>query len=82
VRTALAFVARGDAPFGIVYATDAAIEPRVRVIDTFPASSHPPIAYPFAVTSRGGAAAENFLDFLRGPAAAAIFRRYGFVVHD
>lgn len=81
VRAALAYVARGEAPLGIVYATDARAEPKVRVVGVFPASSHPPIVYPGAVTARsrnGGAAA--FLDFLRGPRASAIFRRHGFGV--
>lgn len=82
VRTALAFVARGDAPFGIVYATDAAIEPRVRIVGTFPADSHPPIVYPFAATARAGADADKFLEFVKRPEAAAIFRRYGFHVLD
>lgn len=82
VRTALAFVARGDAPLGIVYATDAAIDARVRVVDTFPASAHPPIVYPFAATTRGGAGAARFLAFMGGPEAAAIFKRYGFMVLD
>lgn len=81
VRAALAYVARGEAPFGIVYATDAKAEPRVRVAGVFPASSHPPIVYPGAVTtaSRNGAAA-GFLGFLQGPQASAVFRRYGFGV--
>ena len=82
VRTALAFVARGDAPLGVVYATDAGVEPRVRVIDTFPADSHPPIVYPFALTAVAGAEAVRFLAFVRGPEAAAIFSRYGFIVLD
>lgn len=82
VRTALAFVARGDAPLGIVYATDAQVEPRVRVIDTFPSDSHPKIVYPFAVTARGGSGAAKFLDYVRSTAAAAIFRRHGFIVLD
>ena len=51
VRLALAFVARGEAPAGIVYATDAAAEPAVKVIGTFPADSHPPILYPVAMTA-------------------------------
>lgn len=81
VRTALAWVARGEAPLGVVYATDAAAEPRVRVVGVFPASSHPPIRYPAAMVAASrndGAAA--FLGFLRGPRAAAIFRRHGFGV--
>ncbi|MDP1739070.1 MAG: molybdate ABC transporter substrate-binding protein [Caulobacter sp.] len=81
VRAALAYVARGEAPLGIVYVTDARAEPRVRVVDVFPASSHPPILYPAAVVAasrnRGAAA---FLDFLQGPRATAIFKRHGFGV--
>lgn len=81
VRAALAYVSRGEAPLGIVYATDAKAEPKVRVLGLFPASGHPPIVYPGAVTaaSRNRAAA-GFLGFLQGPQASAIFRRYGFGV--
>lgn len=81
VRAALAYVARGEAPLGIVYATDARAEPRVKVVGVFPESSHPPIIYPGAVTARSrnsGAAA--FLGFLQGTQAGAIFKRYGFGV--
>ncbi len=78
VRTALLFVARGEAPLGIVYATDARGEPKVRVVDTFPASSHPPITYPAAVTVTGGADAAAFLRYLRGAQAQAIFGKAGF----
>lgn len=81
VRAALAYVARGEAPLGIVYATDAKAEPKVRVVGVFPESSHPPIVYPGAVTAssrNGGAAA--FLGFLQGPQASTIFKRYGFGV--
>lgn len=83
VRAALAFVARGEAPLGIVYATDAVAEPRVAVVGTFPADSHPPIVYPVALTrdSRNPEAAA-FLTFLRGPAAAAAFASQGFTVLD
>lgn len=81
VRTTLAYVARGEAPFGIVYATDARAEPKVKVVGVFPASSHPPIVYPGAVTSASrNSAAAAFLGFLQGQQAAAIFRRYGFGV--
>jgi len=78
VRTAMNFVARGDAMLGIVYATDALIEPKVRVIDTFPASTHLPIIYPAAavVTARSGT--QEFLAFLSGVEAQALFRKYGF----
>jgi len=81
VRAALAYVSRGEAPLGIVYASDAKAEPKVRVVGIFPDSSHPPIVYPGAVTTGSrnpGAAA--FLGFLQGPRALAIFKRYGFGV--
>jgi molybdate transport system substrate-binding protein len=79
VRAALAYVARGEAPLGIVYATDAAAEPKVKVVATFPRDSHPPIIYPFAVTaSAKGDAAARFLAFLQSPPAHAIFAAQGF----
>ena len=78
VRTALNFVGRGEAPLGIVYATDAKTEPRVRVVDTFPASTHEPITYPAAATSTAGPGAVAFLRFLQGPVARALFDRAGF----
>lgn len=79
VRAALALVAKGEAPLGIVYATDAAAEPKVRVVATFPAESHTPITYPIALlkTSRNGEA-ESFRSFLLSPEGQAVFRRYGF----
>jgi len=81
VRAALALVARGEAPLGIVYATDAAAEPLVRVADTFPAGSHPPIIYPAAVLAGSkNPAAAAYLAYLHGPDAAAIFARHGFTV--
>jgi molybdate transport system substrate-binding protein len=80
VRTALAFVAKGEAPLGIVYETDARVEKAVRVVDLFPQDSHPPIVYPVALTTSANAAAAGFLEFLRGPVAAASFRRFGFTV--
>jgi len=81
VRSALAFVARGEAPLGIVYATDAKAEPHVRVVAVFPEDSHEPIIYPFAVTTTArGEGAVAFLNFLRSPAGAEIFKRAGFPV--
>jgi molybdate transport system substrate-binding protein len=78
VRAALAFVARGEAPLGIVYETDALAEKKVRIVAEFPADTHPPITYPIALTTHGGAAAQQFVDFVRSRPAAEIFRKYGF----
>ena len=78
VRAALALVARGEAVLGIVYATDAKVEPSVKVIGTFPADSHPPIIYPVAATSAAKPAAADYLAFLQSSQAKAIFERYGF----
>ena len=81
VRAALAFVARGEAPLGIVYATDAVAEPKVAVVGTFPDDSHPPIVYPVALTRDSHSPdAAAFLAFLRGPVAAAAFAKQGFTV--
>jgi molybdate transport system substrate-binding protein len=81
VRAALAFVARGEAPLGIVYRTDALAEPGVRIVDTFGADLHPAIVYPAALLHGSSApAAADFLAFLGGPSAQAIWRRHGFVV--
>jgi molybdate transport system substrate-binding protein len=80
VRAALAYVARGEAPLGIVYRTDAEAEKRVRVVDVFPADSHPPITYPLALTRRARADAARYVSFLEGATARGIFERYGFVV--
>jgi len=79
VRSALAFVARGEAPLGIVYETDAKVDKKVRIIDLFPASSHPPITYPVATTAAAKPGAQAFTEYLRGPAAREIFQRYGFI---
>jgi molybdate transport system substrate-binding protein len=78
VRAALAYVARGEAPLGIVYKTDAMAEKRVRIVAQFPDNTHPPITYPIALTLHAGPDAAKFEDFVRGQAAAAIFRKYGF----
>jgi molybdate transport system substrate-binding protein len=79
VRAALKLVATGEAPLGIVYRTDAAAEPAVKILDTFPADSHPPIIYPVAVTAAAKApGAAAFLAFLTSPAAQDIFRAQGF----
>ncbi|HUK64548.1 MAG TPA: molybdate ABC transporter substrate-binding protein, partial [Dongiaceae bacterium] len=79
VRTALAFVARGEAPLGIVYTTDAKIEPGVRVVDTFPANSHPPITYPVAVTQGAHKGGDRFVEFLAGDVARQKFEEFGFL---
>jgi molybdate transport system substrate-binding protein len=80
VRAALTFVARGEAPVGIVYATDAAAEPAVKVLGAFPEDSHPPILYPVALTAKASADAEAFFDYMKSPAAAPAFRKQGFTV--
>ncbi len=78
VRAALALVARGEAPLGIVYASDARIEPDVKVIGTFPPQSHPPIVYPVALTAAARREAVAYLAFLRSATAKGIFEKYGF----
>jgi molybdate transport system substrate-binding protein len=78
VRAALAFVARGETPLGIVYRTDALIEKKVRIVDTFPSSSHPPILYPAAATTHAGPGARQFVQSLTNRATQEIFRKYGF----
>jgi molybdate transport system substrate-binding protein len=78
VRAALVLVTRGEAPLGIVYATDAKVEPAVKIIGVFPDDSHDPIVYPAAATVGAKPAARPYLDFLRSAAARAIFERFGF----
>jgi molybdate transport system substrate-binding protein len=83
VRAALRLVSAGEAPLGVVYATDAAADPSVVVVDTFPADSHPAIVYPAALVSRKGAETTRgpaVLDFLRSAQASAICRHYGFAI--
>ena len=80
VRAALVLVARGEAPLGIVYATDAKVDPAVKVIATFPEDSHQPIVYPVAATRTAKPSAALYLSFLRSAAARAIFEHYGFSV--
>jgi molybdate transport system substrate-binding protein len=81
VRAALAFVAQGASPLGIVYDTDARVEPKVKIVGLFPDTSHAAIVYPAALVAAshnpGGAA---FLRFLTEAKASAIFRKYGFIV--
>jgi molybdate transport system substrate-binding protein len=78
VRSALAFVDRGEALLGIVYETDALIDKRVRVVDVFPANSHLPIIYPIALTSAAKPDAARFVEYIRGPAGDVAFKAYGF----
>jgi len=80
VRAALVLVARGEAPLGIVYATDAKVEPAVKVLGAFPGDSHEPIVYPIAATPTAKPEAALYLSFLRSAAARAIFEHYGFSV--
>jgi molybdate transport system substrate-binding protein len=82
VRTALEYVARAEAPLGIVYETDAQAEKRVRVVAVFPADSHPPITYPLALTARARAPAARYAEFLSSDAARRIFERRGFVTRE
>ena len=80
VRSALNFVARGEAPLGIVYTTDARVEPRVRVVGVFPPATHDPITYPTAATAGASADAAAFVRYLSGSRAQAIFRKAGFAL--
>lgn len=79
VRTALAFVERGECPLGIVYATDAATSSKVTVVGRFPREAHTPIVYPFALVTGARPESRAFLDYLQTDAARGIFKRYGFV---
>ena len=78
VRSALAFVDRGEALLGIVYETDALIDKRVRVVDVFPENSHLPIIYPIALTRAAKPNTARFVAYIRGPAGDASFKAYGF----
>ncbi|MGA2708670.1 MAG: molybdate ABC transporter substrate-binding protein [Steroidobacteraceae bacterium] len=78
VRAAMSFVDRGEVPLGIVYETDALIDKNVRVVDVFPANSHPPIVYPIALTTKPKADAARFLAYIRSPAGDLVFKAYGF----
>lgn len=79
VRSALAFVDRGEAPLGIVYATDALADKKIRVIDVFPEDTHLPITYPIALTTVAKSDAVKFVAYVRGPSGDAAFRKYGFM---
>lgn len=80
VRTALAFVERGECPLGIVYETDARISDKVVIAARFPESTHEPVVYPFALLPRASPAAREFFQWLQGSESAAIFTRYGFTI--
>jgi molybdate transport system substrate-binding protein len=80
VRAALAYVARGEAPLGIVYQTDALAEKKVRIVDVFPADTHPPITYPAARLIHSSPESAQLLEFLKGARAREIFSRHGFHV--
>lgn len=81
VRGALTLVERGEAPLGIVYATDAAISSKVKVVGVFPADTHPKIVYPAAIISgKATDSAGSFIQFLRTTESRAIFEKYGFTV--
>ncbi len=82
VRVALALVARGETPLGIVYATDAASEPKVRTVARFPDGSHPRVTYPAALTRDAKAPAAVFLEFLASPPARKVFEKHGFTPLD
>jgi len=78
VRAALALVARGEAPLGIVYETDAKVEPGVKIVAHFPEGSHPEIVYPVAATVKANADAPRYIDFLQSTASKSVFEKYGF----
>lgn len=78
VRAALLLVSRGEAPLGIVYETDAKVEPGVKIVGTFPDNSHEPIIYPVAATATAKPDATSYLAFLRTKTAKDIFEKYGF----
>ncbi|MBS0252260.1 MAG: molybdate ABC transporter substrate-binding protein [Proteobacteria bacterium] len=82
VRAALALVAQGEAPLGIVYETDAAAEPKVKIVDAFPEDTHPPIIYPIAIlaATKNADADKAFIDYLKTPEAQAFFTKQGFTV--
>jgi molybdate transport system substrate-binding protein len=78
VRVALTLVARGEAEFGIVYATDARAEPNVKVVAQFPPDSHPEIIYPVAATAKANADAPRYIDYLKTATSKSFFERFGF----
>ena len=80
VRAALAFVARGEAPLGIVYETDSKADPNVKMVGVFPENTHPPILYPVALVKDARPQARSFLSYLSAPASRAVFEKDGFTV--
>ena len=80
VRAALVLVARGEAPLGIVYETDAKIDPGVKIVGVFPEDLHAPIIYPVALTKDAKPDAAQYLAFLQTPDARTVFQHYGFDV--
>lgn len=80
VRSALAFVERGECAMGVVYETDAKVSDKVEILATFPMGSHDPVLYPVALVQGAKPAAKEFMDFLLSPKANAVFRQYGFTV--
>jgi len=79
VRAALTLVARSEAALGIVYSTDAKVEPGVKIVGTFPGDAHPPIIYPVAATATARPEAKQYLDYLHSSAAKALLEKYGFI---
>ena len=78
-KAALALVERNEAPLGIVYGSDAVASKGVKVVGTFPEASHQKVEYPLAIVDgHRNAAVSAFYDYLKGPEASAIFKRYGF----
>jgi molybdate transport system substrate-binding protein len=78
VRSAMMFVARGEVPLGIVYTTDALVDPKVRIVDAFPANTHAPIDYPVAMVNGAHAQARHFIEFLASRGAREAWKKYGF----
>ena len=79
VRSAMSFVARGEAPLGIVYATDVLMDRKVRIVDTFPENTHAPITYPAAALASTRREAAAYLAFLGGAQAREVWRKHGFL---
>lgn len=79
VRSAMAFVSRGEAPLGIVYLSDVGVDKKVRIVDTFPTSSHLPIVYPAALVKGAKAGTQEFYAFILTPESRAVFEKFGFI---